>query len=644
MEEVIEKEPTQELPLGAPSGVDVQTQGTVTEAAVPDNKVTQVIVAVHGVGDQHTYATLQSVVNQFCGFYREPTAIPLGSFHTGRDIYSIQPPYSAKQYEHLAFAEVYWAKIPREVVNEQHTLEEAKKWARTIVERLRLRWKQTGCHGDCTEADFALLKQVLAEMVQTVAVLERLCYLAERAGLFTFDLRKLLDDYLGDVQIVTEFGTQRRKILDTFAELMKKVYEAYPAAEIYLVAHSEGTVISFLGLLEAICKRQTAGWIDNVRGFMTLGSPIDKHLILWPELFKSDPPTWRPKEKIEWRNYYDRGDPIGFELDDARAWLKRNRWDGVFNFEPAHDIGFIRYPFPGKAHVDYWNDEEVFGHFIQTVVNKPPPDSSPSQATGSNNPAPAVETLDESATAASRFSDPPHDIRWKKWLSYVLPYIGVAALLYVAVYILFKAVIGCIDPKGEDDSSGFILRNVAGIAALLFGVTVTTRIPRLTRIWYWRLSAWILYLLSAAGYVWILSSGDSSDGGIEKELQQLILATSVLVVGLAYWVSKKWPFWGLKPLILLGTTAAAGIVWYYLHLAKEVGDIGPLWPVFLATAGFFYLWWLAALIFDLVFVWHVYIRQSRTLERMDDMVGSRARAKTTSLDCAARTGQGQVRE
>lgn len=61
---------------------------------------------------------------------------------------------------------------------------------------------------------------MLSEMIQTIAVLDRICYLAERAGLFTFDLRQLLDDYLGDVQIVTEFGDSRTKILDAFRSTM----------------------------------------------------------------------------------------------------------------------------------------------------------------------------------------------------------------------------------------------------------------------------------------------------------------------------------------------------------------------------------------------------------------------------------------
>ena len=82
----------------------------------------KVIVAVHGVGDQYSFATLQSVVNQFCGFYQQPAAMPLGRFHTGRTAFSIHPPYPQDPFERLAFAEVYWAKIPRAVVDDKHKI------------------------------------------------------------------------------------------------------------------------------------------------------------------------------------------------------------------------------------------------------------------------------------------------------------------------------------------------------------------------------------------------------------------------------------------------------------------------------------------------------------------------------------------
>lgn len=638
MDDATEVRAGQTPPSGSAGSGDVQVTATITAPAPANTSVTKVIVAVHGVGDQYSYATIQSVVNQFCSFYQQPAGVPLGNFHTGRATFSIPPPYPQKLFERLAFAEVYWAKIPRNAVDDKHTLEEAKKWARTIVERLRLRWRIKGKKGGCQEADFHLLHQVLAEMIQTVTVVDRLCYLAERAGLFTFDLRQLLDDYLGDVQIVTEFEAKRGEILQAFADVMDGAHKAFPHAEIYVVAHSEGTVVSFLGLLKAFRETESPGWAGQVRGLMTLGSPIDKHLVLWPELFGEAPPARLPEKKIEWRNYYDHGDPIGFALDDARAWLEIPRvddrgtraWDGVFNFTGAegHDNGFTRYPFPGKAHVDYWTDEAVFGHFIETVVKEQPPTST--------------------ATPSTDFTNPPGSIWYMQALSYVMPYVGVAALLLVAAYVLFRAVANALDPyRFPYDSNRDITKNILGIAALLVGITVAARIPRLTRDRSWRAFAAIAGVLSAGVYYWSVRGGDSTPlFGFSLPPGVITLGLATAVVAVVYALGALRPSWSVMPLIVVGTLAVALTVGHRVWIAWDAGDLGPLWPVFVATLAFLYLWWLAALLFDLVFIWHLYIRHSRLLQWMDEIMGgSRDKGKgpTAQRTAPAAVAAPQVR-
>ena len=83
------------------------------------------------------------------------------------------------------------------------------------------------------------------------------------------------------------------------AQIVKRFHVEYPdvTPDIYIVAHSEGTVVSFLGLLQALscpasatptirARSQTStDWIQYVRGFMTIGSPIDKHIVLWPSIW-----------------------------------------------------------------------------------------------------------------------------------------------------------------------------------------------------------------------------------------------------------------------------------------------------------------------------------------------------------------------
>src|SRR5215216_6046268 len=196
----------------------------------------KIIVAVHGIGDQGLYETVQSVAYRFCSYHNVPAAIPLGRLHSELVGIAAQPhapgtcALAARQGAlksafigksppdpglpaSLGFAEVYWANYPRDVAKEGYTLEETKKWAKTIVERLRLNY---AAYGLVDEKDFRVIDTVLEEMLDTVAILERLSFLAEKAGVFKFDLKPILIDYLGDVQVVAEFSNYRDQILERF--------------------------------------------------------------------------------------------------------------------------------------------------------------------------------------------------------------------------------------------------------------------------------------------------------------------------------------------------------------------------------------------------------------------------------------------
>src|SRR5262249_40584251 len=132
---------------------------------------------------------------------------------------------------------------------------------------------------------------------------------------------------------------------------------------------------------------------------------------------------WRPEpgRRIQWRNYLDHGDPIAYRLRATAEWMRKNGWCDVFEFDKLdpkdkdpgrHEICFSRYLFPGKAHVDYWEDKEVFGHFLETVVG--------SDVRGS-------------------YEAPPRSRWWVGLFSRVVPYALPAGLIVTAVYILFHA-------------------------------------------------------------------------------------------------------------------------------------------------------------------------------------------------------------
>ena len=54
-----------------------------------------------------------------------------------------ESPYP-ERFQDVGLAEIYWADIPREIQKEGHTLEEAKKWAATLVGRIWMREKGGG--------------------------------------------------------------------------------------------------------------------------------------------------------------------------------------------------------------------------------------------------------------------------------------------------------------------------------------------------------------------------------------------------------------------------------------------------------------------------------------------------------------------
>lgn len=592
------------------------------------NDVEKVIVAVHGIGDQTQFATLQQVVSQFCQYHGKVAGVPLGNFHVLSQPSPTTDPKApevitplvlssvgySEPLRKFAFAEVYWADIARKLAEEKYSLEDVQPWVRTVISRVRMHKLSKP---EITEEDQIRIEQVLGEMLQTVTVLERLCLLADKLGVFSFDLKKILVDYVDDVQVVAEFKAEGQKIGNVFASRMNTIYQNYPNAEIHLVAHSEGTVVALLGLLSAICNPQPPAWIKNVRGFMTFGSPINKHLILWPELFEvmaNRPCKLSPP--IEWHNYYDFGDPVGFDLYAARETFSSPDWKEVFRFPEDHDHGFARYPFPGKAHVDYWNDPDVFGHFIQNVVYKdqkvlidPPPKVYK---------APASKLVSQA-------------------LSRVVPYLSGFLLLYLAVLTLYNAAYGAFRLPSSDAEKILIGNlsldrealatglSVLAITCLLAGLTVAVRIPRLTKLKRWHLIGLGVFLLSILANRSISCGFDLKKSGhsfgtcmIDETIQGArgfsMAGLAFLVLVAAYLLSRYKPAWGTQALLIPG---GIGTIYALFHYIREQISSSPtvhqFWPMLLATALFLYVWWLVALLFDLVFVWHRYIRNEQKL-------------------------------
>lgn len=581
------------------------------------------VVVVHGIGDQVRNSTVQQVVAQFSRHYQPQGPASLGAFNAG----PVQRFFKTNDgvTRRFDFSEAYWADIPRGVATEGYTLEETKGWASLLVERLEFR-DHLSNPGKHSHINYPLVRQVVGEMVDTIGVLERLTYLADKAGFFSFDLNKVLVDYLDDVQLVAEFKMNRDAILKRFQAAMENTAEG---SDIVIIAHSEGTVVSFLGLLDALWKDPTPPWLKRVRAYMTLGSPIDKHLVLWPELFPwTKPPVYqpsRPEQKIRWRNYYDYGDPVGFELDFARDWLSDDcRKVEAFEFlsakeakpNPGHDIGFARYPLPGKAHTDYWTDGKVFDHFIDSAVDQKTPASKG-----------------------------PSTLKSAWFVAYIVGYGLPLVFLIAGVFFMVRSIssFNSLVQNSTMADTGWMFRDVPGIAALMAGITVLSRIPRLTnphQSFRWS----VISLLVFAGFAsifWMLTGKESisamgqlpllllPEKGLDgldnfQTLKLYLITFGFLLATAAAWASRTfvrnlkggWSC-GSKPLILLGSIAAIAMVISLVN--REGTEQASLLPVLLSLAGLIYLWWLAILFFDLIFVWHRYIRHEvagRHMERI----------------------------
>lgn len=125
--------------------------------------------------------------------------------------------------------------------------------------------------------------------------------------------------------------------------------------------------------------------------------------------------------------------------------LLRERGCKAFQFDASHDFGFSRYLLPGKAHNDYWQDSEVFGHFIDDVV------------------------------LSAGNAKPPKDRMFVDKSSMLIPYLFTLMLHFAAVFVLYKAVTQVLD----SDVAVFarLPLQIALLSGLLMSITIAARLP-----------------------------------------------------------------------------------------------------------------------------------------------------------------------
>ena len=229
-----------------------------------------------------------------------------------------------------------------------------------------------------------------------------------------------------------------------------------------------------------------------------------------------------------------------------------------------HDIGFARYLLPGKAHNDYWNDPEVFEHFVDDVIR----------------------TLKKGTPAAKRPIDKPIIT----WFSPALPYIVSFAVLVLGVFILYKAVTHFTyfdDPLtdhflmtaiGVERTSSAarweLFFNTLGVSGLVAGVTLFARLPRLAAGWPWKIAGAVAFVIGCVFYAGAVSGPSRTEigalfAGLGHDGPTLGILLLGLIVGLLGLKaakqtnedrSQRWIWKGMRPLILCGAFAVALVV------------------------------------------------------------------------------------
>lgn len=406
------------------------------------------IIVVHGVGDQARNETALGFVNELI------RALPQGDDYTvevDNLIESVDPmlgtgarkegqerAFRPSQFRFVdnkrqiqfivGFSEVYWQDITNDYLkanNNQLPLP-LFTWARSVNTRFL---KDPG--------KYALAMEAIDNLQKLLELVGRLAAFYKRSEIFV----NITNKFLGDVQMYAESDSLRGVIngrfinvlqrIEKFSEETRKKY-GIEDPEIYIVAHSEGTVVTYNSLVEAVeysCKvlaepgkeheecrwlsmmsfstgkgtnmveskiereqrldkqRESAEdvlrWFRQIKGLVTLGSPLDKHYTVWSNRFRGDclkgislGPLGQRK-KIPWFNYWDRSDPVGYGLN--KLFEPNESKDGPTEpsdatklFYRKYDLGFSRYPIPGLAHVDYWKDQGIYQNVIHDVMGLVP--------------------------------------------------------------------------------------------------------------------------------------------------------------------------------------------------------------------------------------------------------------------------------
>lgn len=396
----------------------------------PAPEVVRYVVVVHGIGQQRKNESVRPVIQRFAEARSQtgrrlgdPVTLgllashlrqaPVGAFDAAleqgwielegipqRPDLGREPPFvgrdAATPGHNLRFVDLHWSTV----MDDQFGAfgEDTADWTRSLIDRLEIR-----------EAP-AWIRDVLHVMRNGVVPLQQLLRRRDPDA-----AERIFDRFLGDVQLYGEYRATRGMAVRRFHERLAGLEAAHYAAEartgraprdprFVVIGHSLGSVLSFDALLFAHIRRggdreallrllpeygrnpstkdedarfPALDWIRNVDALVTLGSPIDKFLVMWwlnyAHLVRpgewADPDVLQARALADGRiahyNYCDEQDPVGHNLEVAYT-------PGTVVaqvFDKREDVVYTRYAVPGLAHVGYWSDGDLFRRILDLAVD-----------------------------------------------------------------------------------------------------------------------------------------------------------------------------------------------------------------------------------------------------------------------------------
>jgi hypothetical protein len=392
--------------------------------------VIRYIIVVHGMGESRFNETVLSVVNRFAEARNSESWPPpsdivslgMACGQTGTEKSQNDPPWlefagipgdplpltdepffaqsAAPGVNNLRFVDMHWGDLLKGAWPDVG--QDPDVWLDALIGRLRRK-----------EQRYADVPQWALETLGILRETVRLVHTILQLKFKSFD-DLVFGKYLGDVQLYGEYALARGQAVHRFHERLARIdalhKERHPKLEARytVIAHSLGTVMAMDALFYAHANesvrqhagsgqgipfagyRQTAsappvvdssgdkpdvGWIRRVDAFVTLGSPIDKYLTIWwlNYLYLNDTHSWLVKAENERRiqhfNYCEVQDPVGQHLnllDTTEAYRRV--------FDRTEDRVYMRYAWPGLAHIAYWKDSDLFTWVLRRAVDHLPAD------------------------------------------------------------------------------------------------------------------------------------------------------------------------------------------------------------------------------------------------------------------------------